>query len=82
MSRAAANRNLVIRLVVIVLGMFGFGFALVPLYDVFCQLSCQVRFTQPRGAAKHHVAVFKNLIHKILSSNLQRKHIKFEQARA
>lgn len=39
MSRAAANRNLVIRLVVVVLGMFGFGFALVPLYDVFCDIT-------------------------------------------
>lgn len=39
MSSEAANRNLVIRLVVIVLGMFGFGFALVPLYDVFCDIT-------------------------------------------
>lgn len=30
------NRKLVRKLVFIVLGMFGFGYALVPLYDVFC----------------------------------------------
>lgn len=30
------NQKLVIRLVAIVFSMFGFGFALVPLYDVFC----------------------------------------------
>ncbi|QJR80861.1 cytochrome c oxidase assembly protein [Alteromonas pelagimontana] len=33
------NKKLVIRLVFIVIGMFGFGFALVPLYDVFCDLT-------------------------------------------
>jgi cytochrome c oxidase assembly protein subunit 11 len=33
------NNALVIKLVVIVIGMFGFGFALVPLYDVFCDLT-------------------------------------------
>lgn len=30
------NNKMVIKLLVIVLGMFGFGFALVPLYDVLC----------------------------------------------
>ena len=31
------NRRLTRRLWVVVLGMFGFGYALVPLYDVFCE---------------------------------------------
>ena len=31
-----SNNKIVIKLVVIVVGMFGFGFALVPLYDVLC----------------------------------------------
>lgn len=31
------NRRLVGRLLVVVVAMFGFGFALVPLYDVLCQ---------------------------------------------
>lgn len=35
----AANRRLRWRLVAVALGMFGFGFALVPLYDVFCQVT-------------------------------------------
>ena len=30
---------LIKRLVVITIGMFGFGFALVPLYDVFCEIT-------------------------------------------
>ena len=28
--------KMVVKLLAVVLGMFGFGFALVPLYDVFC----------------------------------------------
>jgi cytochrome c oxidase assembly protein subunit 11 len=34
-----ANRRLVRRLVLIAVGMFGFGFALLPLYGVFCDLT-------------------------------------------
>ncbi len=36
---STANRRIVTRLAVVVLAMFGFGFALVPLYDVFCQVT-------------------------------------------
>ncbi|MGJ8679802.1 cytochrome c oxidase assembly protein [Paraglaciecola sp.] len=32
-----ANNKIVIKLLAIVVGMFGFGFALVPLYDVLCE---------------------------------------------
>ncbi len=35
----AANKRIVTRLAVVVLAMFGFGFALVPLYDVFCDIT-------------------------------------------
>ena len=35
----AAHRRLVGRMMLVVIGMFGFGFALVPLYDVFCDLT-------------------------------------------
>lgn len=33
------NRSLTLQLVGLALGMFAFGFALVPLYDVFCELT-------------------------------------------
>jgi cytochrome c oxidase assembly protein subunit 11 len=33
------HRNLVTSLLIIVVGAFGFGYALVPLYDVFCQIT-------------------------------------------
>jgi len=34
-----ANRNLVLSLLVVVVGAFGFGYLLVPLYDVFCEIT-------------------------------------------
>ncbi len=34
-----ANKRLVRRLLLVVVGMFGFGFAMVPLYNVFCQVT-------------------------------------------
>jgi len=36
---AGRNRRLTIILVIVVLGFFGFGFALVPLYNSFCKLT-------------------------------------------
>jgi cytochrome c oxidase assembly protein subunit 11 len=33
------HSKMVLKLLAVVLGMFGFGFALVPLYDVFCDLT-------------------------------------------
>ena len=33
------NRSLTGRLVILAIAMFGFGFALVPLYDVFCEIT-------------------------------------------
>jgi len=37
MNRAAQNRKVVWKSAIAVVAMFGFGFALVPLYDVFCE---------------------------------------------
>jgi cytochrome c oxidase assembly protein subunit 11 len=37
--RAAANRRLVRRLLVVTAAMFAFGFAMVPLYDVLCKIT-------------------------------------------
>jgi cytochrome c oxidase assembly protein subunit 11 len=36
---SAANRKMVRRLMFIAIGMFGFGFAMVPLYDVLCDVT-------------------------------------------
>ncbi|MCU4674434.1 cytochrome c oxidase assembly protein [Catenovulum sp. 2E275] len=38
-NQSNANTRLVNRLLLVVVAMFGFGFALVPLYDVFCDLT-------------------------------------------
>lgn len=37
--RGNPNRKVVVRLLLIAVGMFGFGFAMVPLYTVFCDLT-------------------------------------------
>ena len=34
-----SNTRVIARLMIIVVGMFGFGFAMVPLYDVFCDVT-------------------------------------------
>ncbi|USD37775.1 MULTISPECIES: cytochrome c oxidase assembly protein [Ferrimonas] len=39
MTGPNANRRLVTRLLLVTVAMFGFGFALVPLYDVFCDIT-------------------------------------------
>jgi cytochrome c oxidase assembly protein subunit 11 len=39
MRTTDANRRLIRRLVLLAVTMFGFGFALVPVYDVFCQIT-------------------------------------------
>ena len=36
MHGTTANRRLILRLLMLVVVMFGFGFALVPIYDVMC----------------------------------------------
>lgn len=38
-SLALANRRLLRRLLLVTVAMFGFGFAMVPLYDVFCSIT-------------------------------------------
>ena len=38
-EQLSANRRTVRRLLVVVVSMFGFGFAMVPLYDVFCEIT-------------------------------------------
>ena len=35
----ASNKKVIAKLLITVVAMFGFGFALVPLYDVFCDLT-------------------------------------------
>jgi len=38
-KKSAAHRSLALKLTVVTLGAFAFGFALVPLYNVFCQVT-------------------------------------------
>jgi cytochrome c oxidase assembly protein subunit 11 len=54
-QQAQQNKKLIIKLMAIVLGMFGFGFALVPLYDVFCDL------TGLNGKTSNTAAVYESV---------------------
>ena len=46
-ARRLANRRMITRLGVIVLGMFGFGYALVPLYNKICEVTGLRNILQP-----------------------------------
>ena len=50
-------KNLVSKLVLLVFGMFGFGFALVPLYDVFCDITGLNGKTSTTAASAERVDV-------------------------
>src|SRR5216117_4069087 len=39
MNRAAGNRTILLKLLVVTVGMFGFGYALVPLYKKICEVT-------------------------------------------
>ena len=54
-NEQAANRRVIGKLLLAVVAMFGFGFALVPLYDVFCAV------TGLNGKTGSQVADFKNM---------------------
>ena len=39
MADSKANKTLISKLVLLTIGMFAFGYALVPLYDIFCEIT-------------------------------------------
>lgn len=49
-AASASNRRMLQKLLVIAVGMFGFGFALVPLYDKMCQVAGLRELWQPGQA--------------------------------
>jgi cytochrome c oxidase assembly protein subunit 11 len=56
MQRAADNRRLTLKLLGFALGSFAFGFALIPLYDVLCDLT---GFGNQRALAEQRLTVEK-----------------------
>jgi cytochrome c oxidase assembly protein subunit 11 len=56
MQRAADNRKLTLKLLAFALGSFAFGFALVPLYDVLCDLT---GFGNQKALAQQRLSVEK-----------------------
>ena len=39
MNRAAENRSILVKLLIVAVGMFGFGYGLVPLYKLICEVT-------------------------------------------
>ncbi len=58
----AANKRLALRLAAAALGMFAFGYALVPLYDAFCELTGLGGKTSPEAAAEGNGAIDRSRI--------------------
>ena len=55
-SQAVSTRSLALRLMGVTAGMFAFGFAMVPLYDVFCEI------TGFGGRTNESAAVVENIV--------------------
>lgn len=56
-DRERANRRLTLRILAVAVAMFGFGYALVPLYNVFCEVTGLNGKTGGRAAATETYAV-------------------------
>ena len=61
-AQKQANSKIVIRLMFVVVGMFGFGFALVPLYDVFCDITGLNGKTSNSAASQSQVVDVDRLV--------------------
>lgn len=59
-TQSAQNTRLIVKLAGIVVGMFAFGFALVPLYDVFCDITGINGKTRDTAATYENVVVDEN----------------------
>lgn len=61
MNTAQANRVLLRKLALVALGMFGFGFALAPLYDKFCEVTGLNRLQQADEVSNTQVDASRTL---------------------
>lgn len=62
MNTAESNRALLRKLVLVAVGMFGFGFALVPFYDKICEVTGLNRIQKPDQVANTQVDASRTLI--------------------
>jgi cytochrome c oxidase assembly protein subunit 11 len=70
-ERRRANRSLAARLALMAGASFAFGFALVPLYDVFCEItgiSARDRLSQARDAGSQSPVVGRTVVVEFTSS--------------
>ena len=55
-----ANTKLIKKLAVVIIGMFGFGFALVPLYDILCEVTGLNGKTNTEAVSAENISVNKS----------------------
>ena len=60
-TRAAENRRLLMRLGIAAVGMFGFGFAMVPFYEAICQVTGLRNILQPSLPENSQVDLARNV---------------------
>jgi cytochrome c oxidase assembly protein subunit 11 len=58
----SANKPLIRRLVMIAIGMFGFGFAMVPIYDILCEVTGLNGKTNSVGVSAENIRINKQRI--------------------
>lgn len=61
-TAALDNRKMLVKLAVIALGMFGFGFALVPFYEKICQVAGINNLLQPDTVTNTQVDLSRSVI--------------------
>jgi cytochrome c oxidase assembly protein subunit 11 len=71
MSPERSNRKLLVRLVVVVAGMFAFGYALVPFYEQICEVTGLRNIAQPDEAVANTQVVATRNIRIELDSNVR-----------
>ncbi len=80
---AVANRQMLKKLVVAALLMFGFGFALVPLYEIICEVTGVRNILQPDEITPHNTQVdFSRKVSMEFDANVQRLDWTFKPAEA
>ena len=60
-ARADENRRLLMRLGIAAVGMFGFGFAMVPFYEAICQVTGLRNILQPSLPENSQVDLARNV---------------------
>ncbi len=71
MNRAAENRSILVKLLVVTVGMFGFGYALVPLYEMICEATGIYQIEKASAATANTQVDLSRLVTLELDANIR-----------